>query len=161
MRISLTAGTAMLALAASAAPALATPATFGYTGATQSYIATQAGTYAITAAGAQGGSSPNQSGADGAQAGANFGLVSGVPLTIVVGGEGGHKSGIGGGSFLDAGSVNQVLTLDTNVGSGFVSIELLPALQPPLPAPVPVPASAALLALGVPRPPGPARLSPC
>lgn len=180
MRITRIASTARMDLAASIVPAKATLTIFGYIGDAQGFTTTRDGIYA--AAGAQGSNSNDQGGFGGAPASAIVTLPNGVELTIVIGGKGGSddssplrcssggggggsfvstSTGLlaaagGGGSFHDPGSANQLLTADTNLGSGFVSIELLPAL----PASVPGPASAALLSLGGGGPGRPAPL-PC
>ena len=101
-------GTAALAsvVAFAASPASADAVTFDFTGGFETYVVPATGTYTITAAGAQGGSSTFTSGAPGglgAQVGGDFRLTQGQILTLAVGGQGlgpGSRGGGGGGSFV-------------------------------------------------------------
>ncbi len=79
----------------------------GYSGFEETYSITSSGTYDITAAGAQGGGSSNDSGGLGAIIDANVYLTAGTQLDVVVGGEGANGAygdlyggGGGGGTFV-------------------------------------------------------------
>src|SRR5579875_1825518 len=119
MRVSLLAGTSLLALAVGAGAARATTFNFIGNGAVGLFIAPRAGTYEITAIGAQGGSNTNvtlhssNSGGLGVEVSDSFFLSRGETLEIVVGGQGGSVfqgaysapgryagGGGGGGSFV-------------------------------------------------------------
>ncbi len=109
MRAFLLANTAALALAASIGTAAAAPITFGFTGGFQTFVAPEAGLYAIVASGAQGGTgSFTARGGLGAQVGGDFLLAGGEALQIAVGGAGGNaqpsgvyfSAGGGGGTFV-------------------------------------------------------------
>ncbi|MGA7237717.1 MAG: PEP-CTERM sorting domain-containing protein [Bryobacteraceae bacterium] len=79
---------------------------FSYKGGAQTFTAPVDGVYTITAYGASGGSTLNNSGGLGAEIGGQFTLTAGEILTIYVGGEGasvsdqGAGAGGGGGTFV-------------------------------------------------------------
>ncbi len=112
MRMSILAGTSLLALSASLAAARADPVTFGYTGGIVSYTVPTTGLYDIVAYGAEGGFGPIifSSPGLGAEVGGDVTLTQGEILSIAVGGSGSESihayagSG-GGGSFVVAGNV--------------------------------------------------------
>jgi hypothetical protein len=93
----------------STASVKATSIDFTYTGSVTYYTVTTTGIYDVTAFGGQGGVNNGvaaNSGGLGAEAGGEFLLKAGDKLAIVVGGQGGHGSGLdgggggGGGSFV-------------------------------------------------------------
>lgn len=108
---------ALAGAALSVAPAaLAAPITYGYTGGFQSFTATDAGNYVITAFGAQGGNARiGPQGGLGAEIGGTFVLSAGDVLQIAVGSAGVSGpdfavGGGGGGSFVVApGSIPLVI----------------------------------------------------
>jgi Hint domain len=104
-------------------------ATYNYTGSVQSFTVTQAGTYDITAYGAQGGAGGggNFAGGKGAEIGGDFTLPAGASLTIIVGGQGAGgvgsdpgAGGGGGGSFVveTYNNVRTVLEIASGGGGG-------------------------------------------
>ncbi|MDP2007282.1 MAG: PEP-CTERM sorting domain-containing protein [Rubrivivax sp.] len=95
-------------LACLSTSAFAAPVVFSYTGAMQSFTATVAGTYVVTAVGAQGGhgtiSGMSFVGGRGASLTGSFDLAAGDTFWLVVGGAGSsfadsYNGGGGGGSF--------------------------------------------------------------
>jgi hypothetical protein len=70
-----------------------------YTGSIETYTVEQAGTYVITAYGAEGGEGYERVGGDGAELVGTFALSTGEEIEILVGGEGAISSG-GGGTFV-------------------------------------------------------------
>lgn len=96
-------------LAFAAAPAIAAPTVFNFTGALQSFTAAATGTYVVTAVGAQGGfgefgGDTGFRGGRGASITGSFDLNAGDSFYLVVGGQGSSFSGSangggGGGSF--------------------------------------------------------------
>jgi hypothetical protein len=71
--------------------------TFNATGTVQTFTATTAGLYDITADGAQGGNGQTTTGGDGAEAGGEIALTQGETLTIIVGQQGRNGTSAGGG----------------------------------------------------------------
>lgn len=124
-------GGALLSLASVAAPAGAT--SFSFDGNNlQTFTATSAGEYEITAYGASGGSTSTTSGGLGAAIGGIFTLTAGETLDLYVGGAGGSDTeagGGGGGTFVLApGSALLVVAgggggggTSTNGGAGLAS----------------------------------------
>ena len=101
IKVFLLAGTAFLALAASAPAARAQRVNFTYTGKLVTFTVPETGSYQILAFGAQGGNGtyagPIGVGGLGAEVGGHFTLTAGEILQIAVGGAGGDHSGGGGG----------------------------------------------------------------
>jgi len=107
-----------LALATLSLPALAAPVVFGYSGAMQSFTAAVAGTYVVTAVGAQGGHGTIDGGSfvggRGASITGSFDLAAGDTFWLAVGGEGSsfagsYNGGGGGGSFFVSASGTPLL----------------------------------------------------
>jgi hypothetical protein len=122
IKLFLMAGTAFLALAASAPTAQAQRVNFTYTGKLITWTVPETGNYQIIAFGAQGGSvtSGNVTGPGGlgAEIGGDFSLTAGEVLQIAVGGVGlPGSSGGGGGSFV-VGSGNAPLVIAGGGGGG-------------------------------------------
>jgi hypothetical protein len=125
MKRLLLAGTAFLALVASASGTRAVPFDFTYTGSLVTFTVPTTESYQILAFGAQGGDATLGSfiGASGlgAEIGGNFILTAGEILQIAVGGAGGDNGGGGGGSFV-VGPGNTPLVIAGGGGGGGVTI---------------------------------------
>lgn len=107
-----------VALASLSTTAFAAPVVFNYTGTMQSFTAAVAGTYVVTAVGAQGGHGTIDAGAyvggRGASITGSFDLAAGDTFWLVVGGvgssfAGSYNGGGGGGSFFVSASGSPML----------------------------------------------------
>ena len=98
---------------------------FNYSGSIVTWSVPQAGTYAISAAGAQGGNLSGRSvvpGGLGAVMGGDFDLTGVSSLSILVGGQGGNKGGGGGGTFVVAPSNTPLVVAGGGGGASIYGI---------------------------------------
>ncbi len=124
IKLSLSIGTALLGLAASASVACAEPIDFNYTGSLVDFTVPTTATYQILAFGAQGGTETfgNGMGGLGAEIGADFLLTAGESLEIAVGGTGANGSFAaagGGGSFVVGPGNTPLVIAGGGGGAGF------------------------------------------